>query len=40
MGDWFGEGIRAAVLDEIETSVMGQVTIIEDKTDETVSCHE
>ena len=39
MRDWFGERVEAAVRDQIETGVMRQVAIVEDKTDETVSWH-
>jgi hypothetical protein len=39
MGNRFGEGVWAAVLDQTETGVMGQIAVVKDKTDETVSCH-
>jgi hypothetical protein len=39
MRDRFGEGIRTAILDQIETSVMREIAVIEDKTDETVPWH-
>jgi hypothetical protein len=35
----FAEGIWAAILDQIEAGVMGEIAVIEDKTDEAVSWH-
>jgi hypothetical protein len=39
MRDRFGEVIEATVPDEIETSVVGQIAVVENETDETVSSH-
>ena len=39
MRDWFGEGVRNSILDQIETGVMREIAVIEDKTDEPVSWH-
>jgi hypothetical protein len=39
MSDRFGKGIRVAILDQVKTGVMGQIAVVEDKTDETVSWH-
>src|SRR5215212_3608594 len=37
--DRFGEWIQGAIRDQVETGVMGQITVVKDKTDETVSWH-
>ena len=39
MRDRVGEGVRKSVLDQIETGVMRQIAIVEDKTDEPLSWH-
>jgi len=40
MGDRFGEGIWTSIPDQIETGVMSEIAVIEDKTDQTVLWHE
>ena len=37
--DRFGERIRESIRDQVETGVVGQITVVKDKTDETLSWH-
>jgi len=39
VGDRFSERIRVTIPNQVETGVVGQITVVKDKTDETVSWH-